>query len=468
MTSMTTAPSTPMAWQGDAAFRQHRTFCGLALPLSAPMGSLWSREAGGMSITMDNTGTATSGEILPLPAGRILRLLLLYIFTTALHSGNAAVEIGLDARSVALSLGLKATPLRLRELGEQLECLIAARLRITEGKGAPLSVLDARRSGNRDPSSGWRPVLHLNKRFLASLQQGAVALDRDVVAALAGSAMALDAYAWLAATLPEVSTDRPVLVTWAELQQRFGQDALPGAVAFRAAFSKSLKAVQAACTALRFMISQDGVELQGAAALAAAPAIEPAVPTGSEPELNTIPADPPTSTATASPSNSETLSRADKSAMVATAVLASAATIEAMVPEARPQSMLNPIQASAAPDMTHEIKPILGRERGSDRIRLAPALTGLRLSVWLRRGGADTSATLEVTPGAEYNPARRSLLILEPMILQVTGSLRPHELEQIAAWASANAELIQDYWDGSTTSVSNITGRVRPVSTTSW
>ena len=273
MTSMTNAPSTPMAWQGDAAFRQHRTFCGLALPLSAPKGSSWSREAGGMRIIMDNTDAVTSGEVLPLPAGRILRLLLLHIFTTALHSGNAAIEIGPNARSVALSLGLKATPLQLRELGEQLECLIAARLRITEGRGAPLSVLDARRSGNRDTSSGWRRILHLNKRFLASLQQGAVALDRDVVGALAGSAMALDAYTWLTATLPEVSTDRPMLVTWAELQQRFGQDELTGAVAFRAAFSKSLKAVQAACPALRFMISQDGVELQGVAALAAAPAM---------------------------------------------------------------------------------------------------------------------------------------------------------------------------------------------------
>ncbi len=467
MTSMINAPSTPMAWQGDAAFRQHRTFCGLALPLSAPNGSLWSREAGGMSVTMDNTGAATSGEVLPLPAGRILRLLLLHIFTAALHSGNAAVEIGSDARSVALSLGLKATPLRLRELGEQLEYLIAAKLRITEGKGAPLSVLDARRSGNRDASSGWRPVLHLNKRFFASLQQSAVALDRDVVAALAGSAMALDAYAWLAATLPEVSTDRPMLVTWTELQQRFGQDELPGAVAFRTAFSKSLKAVQAAYPALWFMVSQDGVELQGAAALAAAPAMEPAVPTGSEPEPNKTSADMPTSTVTGSPRNSEPLSRADRPATTPARV-GFATTGEASVPEARPQSMLNPVQASAALRMTHEIKPILGRERGSDRIRLAPALTGLGLSVWLRRGAADTSATLEVTPGAEYNPARRSLLILEPMILQVAGSLRPHELEQVAAWASANAELIQDYWDGSTTSISNITGRVRPVSTASW
>ncbi len=353
MTSMTNAPSTPMAWQGDAAFRQHRTFCGLALPLSVLKGSSWSCEAGGMSVNMDNTGAVTVGEILPLPAGRILRLLLLHIFTAALRGGSAAVEIGSDARSVAMSLGLKATPLRLRELGEQLECLIAARLRITEGRGAPLSVLDARRSGKRDASSGWCPVLHLNKRFLASLQQSAVALDRDVVAALAGSAMGLDAYAWLAAALPEVSTDRPMLVTWAELQQRFGQDELPGAVAFRTAFSKGLRAVRAACPALRFMVSQDGVELQGAAALATAPAREPAMPAGLVPELNKTPADVPTSTVTAPSLNSETLSR-DVEPATTPAFMDLTATVEAIVPEARPQSMLNPVQASAASRITHE------------------------------------------------------------------------------------------------------------------
>jgi hypothetical protein len=91
-------------------------------------------------------------------------------------------------------------------------------------------------------------------------------------------------------------------------------------------------------------------------------------------------------------------------------------------------------------------------------------LTGLGLSVWLRRGGdEEDGATIEVTPGAEYNPARRSLLILEPMVLQVVGTLQPRELDQVAAWAVANADLIQDYWDGSIASVFDVAGRVKQV-----
>jgi hypothetical protein len=97
---------------------------------------------------------------------------------------------------------------------------------------------------------------------------------------------------------------------------------------------------------------------------------------------------------------------------------------------------------------------------------LAPKLTGLGLSVWLRAGGYGESVTIEVTPGKHYNPAQRSLLIVEPMVLQVVGSLQKREVEQIAAWAVANAELIQDCWDGSNDF--DIADRVKPVPTQRW
>ena len=90
-------------------------------------------------------------------------------------------------------------------------------------------------------------------------------------------------------------------------------------------------------------------------------------------------------------------------------------------------------------------------------------LTGLELSVWLRRGEEGEGATIEVTPGSDYHPARRSLLILEPVVLQVAGQLRPRELDQVAAWVAANTDLIQDYWDGTIASVFDVAGRVRQV-----
>jgi len=468
MTSMTNAPfSSRAALQDDAVLWQHGAFCRLALPLSTPKDSLWSRGADGISIAMEAASAAEAGEGLPLPGGSALRLLLLHVFTAALQGGSAAVEVGGDAAALASSFGPAATPRRLRELAEQAECLVKARLRVSEGKGAALSVLDARRrSGTRSGPSGWRPVLHLTERFFASLQQSAVALDRGVVAALAGSAPALDAYAWLTATLPGISADRPVLTTWPELQQHFGEGGPANAVAFRRAFSRSLAAVGAACPMLRFTVGRAGVELQGAVASAAASAPEPAAPKLPAPEPDTpppevlsLPAAVPTLMHRDAPKRDAAPATVPA---VPTAMAADAAIAD---PDQRPQP--NVVQASTRP-ATAEAKPNPEPQRNGCRIRLAPRLTGLGQSVWLRRGEDPSNATFEVTPGGDYNPARRSLLILEPMVLQVQGFLQSRELEQIAAWAAANAGLIQDYWDGSVVSASAIVGRVKPVTASCW
>ena len=131
------------------------------------------------------------------------------------------------------------------------------------------------------------------------------------------------------------------------------------------------------------------------------------------------------------------------------------------------RSRPNVVQASTR-HTTAEAKLDSEQQRNGGRIRLTPRLTGLEQSVWLRRGGKESNAMFEVTPGGDYNPARRSLLTLEPMILQVQGFLQSRALEQIAAWATINAELIQDYWDGSVVPASVTTGRVKPVTVSRW
>ena len=414
---------------------------------------------------MEAASADAAGDGLLLPGGPVLRLLFLHVFTKALRGGSAAVEVGEDAAALASSLGLAATPRRLTALAEEAERLVRTRLRVAEGKGAPLSVLDARRSGTRGGPSGWRPVLHLNERFFASLQQGAVALDRGVVAALAGSALALDAYAWLAAAVPEASADRPVLAIWPELQQRFGEGGPASAVAFRRVFSRSLAAVGAACPTLRFTVGRDGVELQGAATPATS-AHEPALPevTVHEPDMAAPEVSPLPATVPATMGRDNPKCEAVP-AMVPAAPTAKAA--DAAIAEPDQRSQPNVGQASAPPE-TAEAKPSPEQQRYEGRIRLAPRLTGLGQSVWLRRGEDPSNATFEVTPGGDYNPARRSLLILEPMVLQVQGFLQPRELEQVAAWATANAGLIQDYWEGSVASASVVAERVKPVTAPVW
>ncbi len=431
MTSMTNAPPSPVAWQDDTVFRQHRTLCGLALPLRVPKAGFWSREVGEARIAMGTDAPAVVGETSPLPAGRLARLLLLHVFTAALRGGSTAAYIGPDAAAAAASLGLEATPLRLRELSEQVERLVAARLQVAVQQGASLAVLDARRSGGRVGQSAWCPVLHLTERFFASLQQDAVTLDRNVVTALAGSASALDAYAWVAATQPKATADRSVSVPWAELRQRFGQSRAIDAAAFRTVFAESLAAVRAAFPSAGITVSQDGVELRGAAASPVVLSPEGTVPAKFVPEQDGSPANAMALSMSAPSLNDQGPTGRDKRPAATTACVEPAHVIAASVPEADAKPRLATAQASTA-STSREVKPSPERERNDGRVRLAPVLTGLSQSVWLRRGGGGVGATIEVTPGADYDPSRRSLVILEPMILQVMGGLQPRELDQIA------------------------------------
>jgi hypothetical protein len=387
---------------------------------------------------------ATSPEAQALPAGRVFRLLLLHLFTNALRGGTAAVEIGPDAAGVARSLGLEVTSARLKEIEEQMERLVSARLRVAgEGKAAPISVLDMRRLG-RGTSSAWRPVLHVTERFFASLQQNAIPLDRAVVSSLA--APALDAYAWLVATLAEADTDQATSVPWAELQHRFGSGEGSGSAAFRAAFSKSLEAACQAWPAAQFTADLNGVEPKAFVNGPANPSV-PMVPSSVSHE------------------SADTLAHVNMQAEPVLQAEAGLPRAEPISAAEAPPLALAPA-ADPAPIQPTGTKPRPEREHGDDRIRLAPKLTGLGLSVWLRAGGSGESVTIEVTPGKRYDPAQRSLLIIEPMVLQVVGSLQQRELEQIAAWAVANAELIQDCWDGSNDF--DIADRVKLVPTQRW
>jgi hypothetical protein len=57
-----------------------------------------------------------------------------------------------------------------------------------------------------------------------SLQRHAVPLDPRAIATLAGSALALDVYVWLAQRLHRIDRGKPQTVTWESLKAQFGPD----------------------------------------------------------------------------------------------------------------------------------------------------------------------------------------------------------------------------------------------------
>ena len=95
-------------------------------------------------------------------------------------------------------------------------------------------------------------------------------------------------------------------------------------------------------------------------------------------------------------------------------------------------------------------------------------MTGLPLSVWLRRGVGQGTATIEVTPGKDYHSDRRSVLIIEPVVMQAVGGMHSAELAQVETWAMSNSDVIQDYWEGAIATRSDVVNRVTPVAKSRW
>ena len=101
-------------------------------------------------------------------------------------------------------------------------------------------------------------------------------------------------------------------------------------------------------------------------------------------------------------------------------------------------------------------------------ISLKSHLTGLNQVIWLQRSNGRDNLVIEVTQGGRYDPDNVTVLALEPMILQIAGGLHARDFERVAAWANANRDLIDEFWDGEIDSFDEITGRVKKVPPPGW
>jgi hypothetical protein len=383
----------------------HAAFCGLGLPVRTPRAG-WQRSAGGVTVRIE-PGT---GEV-PLPAGPMLRLVLLHVCDAAFRAESTVAALGADAPALAASLGVANA----RALAEQVERLLAARIIVATEGGPDLAVFDAR--GRPRAAGAWRASVRLASGFAASLAAQAVPLDRAIVMRLAETPLAFDAYAWIRATLHRIPAEATVTVGWDELFTRFAAPA-QDAPAFRAAFEAALRAVFEADLSIALAVDDEGVGVRHAAETAdttgttaapAAPTPEPAVAHTPEP----APAPPPA-----------------------------------------------PPEAAAARADEDEIE--------GDTISLRSHLTGLSQVIWLRRGYGEDSALVGVTPGTRFDPDRLTVLAVEPIVLEVSGGLGRNELGRVSAWIMANRDLIDDFWAGDITSYAEIDRRIRKVPAPGW
>ena len=475
------AAETDRASAPESVLWQHAAFCRLGLPVT-PGTEPWRREGTDAALRLS---PGTAGDTLPDGPG--LRLLLAFLCDTALRAGSPTVALGADAAALTARLGLGEGAVA--PLAEQVERMLTARIVASVDDGPELSVLDAR---SRPRGGAWPASVKLNARFLASLAENAVALDRGILRALSASAEAMDAHAWTREVLLRAGADGTFTAAWPELMARFGA---PGAdaAAFREAFESALRLVFEADLSIELAVDDDGVSVRHARP--AAPAPQPA-PVAAPPEpvvaqaatAQPAPALPPqVPQAEAAPIPPPPRARDDRPREERQRE--DRQREEPRAREERPREERyredRPREDRPREDRPREDRPRDERVRDDrprddrrprrddypdqgpadqiteDMIRLRSHLTGLPQVVWLRRGHGDENILVGVTPGARMDTDRLTILMVEPIIMQVSGGLGQSDFERVSAWVMANRDLIDDFWEGGIASAEEVNRRVR-------
>lgn len=216
----------------DMAFT-HAVLCQVGLPRSKVDGERFMRQSGAVWVSVQ-AGILDEGRgpvLQPIPYGAMPRLALAWVSTFAKRNNTREVPIGESASEFLRLLGQSTTggPRgSFTTLRKQMHALAACRLQFGyKGRtynDQPVEQFDAW-VANRDAGQKalWPGVMVLSESYYRELITHGVPLDNRALLALKGSALALDAYAWLAHRLHRIE-GRPVILHWTALREQFAQE----------------------------------------------------------------------------------------------------------------------------------------------------------------------------------------------------------------------------------------------------
>jgi len=247
--------------------------CGIPYGDPGPGVREWERKQGLATLRIE-AGSAydpATGQFvkLGLPYGEKPRLVLIHLATEAIRTGSPAVDVEDSMTAFARALGLSINGPHLRHLKDQLSRLACATVRmgLVEGGRAVqvntqiVSAFDLWYPAEPGQRVLWPSTVRLSAEYFASLERHAVPLDRRAVGALAGSAMALDIYTWLAQRLHRVPAGQPQFITWVGVYDQFGQG-YARLRDFRRRFLETLKSVRAVYPQARIAADERGLTLE--------------------------------------------------------------------------------------------------------------------------------------------------------------------------------------------------------------
>ena len=212
---------------------QHSLFCQVALPRSRPEGRVFERAYRNSSISLEagKLWDGTRWIEQPLPAGPKPRLALCHLNSEAVKTRCPSVEVDRSARKFMERLGLNTDGGSTYNLFKrEMKALAACRMTLGFGDAEHAVTVDAKPirrfeawlAHEKGQPTFWPGVIELSREYFDSLLEHAVPLDTRAVSALAHSAMALDAYSFLARRL--YTLEKPVKVTWHQFHAQFGHE----------------------------------------------------------------------------------------------------------------------------------------------------------------------------------------------------------------------------------------------------
>lgn len=426
----------------SAAAQLHAAFCRTGLPVRGQR-TAWTRTIVGATVAFEPTR-----DDVPIPSGPLLRLLLLHLCTSAAASTAPVVELGASAEDLAEQLGI---PEKAATLAEQIERLVATRMTISAPGGGTISLLDTR-GRPRTQRAGWLSSLRLTSRFADSLRVNVVPLDGALAHHLAASPATFDAYAAVRAAIAPLEMQGLTSMPWEDFSRAAGLGA-GGLPAFLRALEANVSILRNAGIEPHLRWDDEAIHISGAAHSEAvgAPSAEPPVelvePPSSAPEPD---AAPPVQTPAAS-AEAETPMPAPQ---------AGRTQPEPPQPNAEP--------ASAVPQASGDLEPPEPPDAAlSETISLGRDLTGLPWVVWLRRGYGADAPLIGLTPTDRFDRKNLALLMIEPVIMPLEGSIDAQGVDQAASWITANRDLIDDVWSGSVASFKEVRRRLKKASSAS-
>jgi hypothetical protein len=260
------------AIEADALGFMAKMLVQTTLPHRAQPGTQYTRTDGDVTLSITDLGGAG------LPYGAYPRLILIWMTTEALRTGERKLELGRSLSSFMGQLGLQCTGGHwgtIPRFRDQMERLFGAAIstRWRHDQTAQCHVGGSNLLLAEEFDLWWAPQnlprtaparssVTVSQKFFEQLVESPVPLDLRAITALKRSPLSLDLYAW--ATRRVSYLERPTLISWGALRRSFGAgyaDTPQGRVKFRAKVLDAFGRVCRIYSALRLEIKDGGVLL---------------------------------------------------------------------------------------------------------------------------------------------------------------------------------------------------------------